>query len=129
MGWRPLPSDEHRPPVHVGTSVERVLRHLGAPTSDALETVFGRWATLVGPKIAAHAAPIGVATGRLTVRADDPAWANQLRWLEQELLDRLASALGPGVVTAIDVRVGPADAGRPGYQRPARRRSGPARGR
>src|SRR5687767_10493668 len=109
MGWRPLPGDDHRPPVHVGMSVERVLRHLGAPTVDALETVFGQWATLVGARVAEHAEPVAVANGRLTVRAEDPAWASQLKWLERDLVDRLALALGPGVVTSIEVRVGAED--------------------
>jgi predicted nucleic acid-binding Zn ribbon protein len=111
MSWRPLPGDGP-PPIAVGSVVERVLRHLGAPTPDALETVFGRWASLVGDQIAARAEPVGLTAGILTVRAEDPAWANQLRWLERDLLARLDEVLGQGVVTAIEVRVGPA--GRPG---------------
>jgi predicted nucleic acid-binding Zn ribbon protein len=109
MGWRPLPGDDHRPPVHVANSMERVLRHLGAPSVDALETVFGQWATLVGERVAEHADPVAIENGRLTVRAEDPAWANQLRWLERDLVTRLGDALGPGVVTSIDVRVGAAN--------------------
>jgi predicted nucleic acid-binding Zn ribbon protein len=120
MGWRPLPGDDHRPPVHVSSTVERVLRHLGAPTAGALETVFGQWPALVGERVAAHAEPVAVADGRLTVRAEDPAWASQLRWLEGDLVRRLGAALGPGVVTSIDVRVGP-------EQRVARLRPGPGR--
>ena len=120
MGWRPLPGDNGRAPVHVGASVERVLRHLGAPAPDALATVFGEWPRLVGDKVASHAQPIAVAEGRLVVRVEDPAWASQLRWLERELLERLADALGAGVVTAIEVRVG-------AETRVARTRSGRSR--
>jgi predicted nucleic acid-binding Zn ribbon protein len=120
MGWRPLPGDDRRPPVHVSNTVERVLRHLGAPSASALETVFGQWEALVGERVAAHAEPVAVADGRLTVRAEDPAWASQLRWLERDLVHRLSAALGPGVVTAIDVRVGT-------EQRVARLRSGRVR--
>jgi predicted nucleic acid-binding Zn ribbon protein len=106
MGWRPLPGEDGRPPIHVGTSVERVLRHLGAPAPDALATVFGEWPRLVGPRVAEHAEPVSVADGRLVVRVLDPAWASQLRWLERELVERLADSLGAGVVTSIEVRVG-----------------------
>jgi predicted nucleic acid-binding Zn ribbon protein len=108
MGWRPLPRDEGPAPVPVGSAVERVLRHLGAPKADTLGRVFGEWATLVGAKIAAHAEPVAIADGRLVVRAQDPAWANQLRWLERDLLARLDVTLGVGVVTSVDVRVGAA---------------------
>jgi predicted nucleic acid-binding Zn ribbon protein len=106
MGWRPLPGDEGRAPVPVGAAVERVLRHLGAPPPDALATVFGQWPQLVGARVAEHAEPVAVRDGTLVVRAQDPAWANQLRWLERELVERLGDALGGGVVTAIEVRVG-----------------------
>ena len=108
MGWRPLPADDHRPPVHVASSMERVLRHLGAPSVDALETVFGQWPALVGERVAEHAEPVAVENGRLIVRAEDPAWASQLRWLERDLVARVSDALGAGVVTSIEVRVGPA---------------------
>jgi predicted nucleic acid-binding Zn ribbon protein len=122
MGWRPLPGDNDPGPVHVGTSVERVLRHLGAPKVDALGAVFGDWERLVGPRVAEHAAPVALSGGRLVVRADDPAWASQLRWLEQDLLARLDAALGPQTVTSIEVRVGPADDRPRGRAGRARRR-------
>jgi predicted nucleic acid-binding Zn ribbon protein len=106
MGWRPLPSDQGPAPVPVGAAVERVLRHLGAPKADTLGQVFGEWEQMVGAQIAAHAEPVEIVAGRLVVRAEDPAWGSQLRWLEQDLVARLNDSLGPGVVTSIEVRVG-----------------------
>jgi predicted nucleic acid-binding Zn ribbon protein len=108
MGWRPLPRDDRDPPAPVGDVVEHLLRHLGAPAPDALDLVFGRWESLVGARIAAQAEPVAISAGTLAVRAADPAWGNQLRWLERDLLARLDEVLGVGVVTAIEVRVGPA---------------------
>jgi predicted nucleic acid-binding Zn ribbon protein len=122
MGWRPLPGDEGRAPVPVAAAVEHVLRHLGAPPPDALATVFGAWPRLVGPRIAEHAEPVAVRDGTLVVRAQDPAWASQLRWLERELVERLADALGGGVVTAIEVRVGDERRGARGRSGRVRRR-------
>jgi predicted nucleic acid-binding Zn ribbon protein len=122
MGWRPLPGDEGRAPVPVGSAVEHVLRHLGAPPRDALATIFGQWDRLVGAQVAEHAEPVSVRDGTLVVRAQDPAWASQLRWLERELVERLADALGAGVVTAIEVRVGDERRGARGRVGRARRR-------
>ena len=126
MGWRPLPGDDHAPPAKVGEVVGRVLRHMGAPSASSLETVFGRWPALVGERIAAHAEPVAIRSGTLTVRVSDAAWGNQLRWLERDLVQQLEGALGPDAVRAIEVRIGP----EPGRSRPERGvRPGPRSGR
>ena len=49
----------------------------------------------------------------LVVAVADPAWATQLRFLEQELLARIAAATGSDEVTAIEVRVRRPRVGRP----------------
>jgi len=41
------------------------------------------------------------------VAVDQPGWAAQIGWLSDDLLRRLAEALGPGVVTELTVRVRP----------------------
>lgn len=118
MGWRPLPGREPDRLVRAGDGVDQVLRHLGAPSRGALNALFTRWSELVGPRVAEHAELVGIADGRLTVRVDDPAWASQIRWLEQELVTRAAAIVGPDVVSGIDVRVGGAEPrGRPSSRR------------
>jgi len=44
---------------------------------------------------------------RLVVDVDQPGWATQLRYLETDLLARLAAVAGPGAVRSIEVRVRP----------------------
>jgi predicted nucleic acid-binding Zn ribbon protein len=66
--------------------------------------VFARWEDAVGPQVAAHARPVKLAEGRLLVEVDEPGWATQLRFLEVDLLARIAACAGPGV-DAIDLRV------------------------
>jgi predicted nucleic acid-binding Zn ribbon protein len=41
----------------------------------------------------------------LVVVVDQPGWATQLRFLEADLLRRLAEMVGPGVVETIEVKV------------------------
>jgi predicted nucleic acid-binding Zn ribbon protein len=55
--------------------------------------------------MAAHASPVSVERGRLTVSVDDPTWASQLRWSESDVLRRLGELCGPDVVTSIATRV------------------------
>jgi predicted nucleic acid-binding Zn ribbon protein len=111
MGWQPLRGDDDDPPAPVGQALDRVLRHLGGPTSRTVRSVFDDWSEVVGEHLAAHAVPVSLRRGRLVVAVPDSAWATQLRFLESQLLERLADAFGPDEVTAIQVRVRPVTRG------------------
>lgn len=88
-------------PLSVG--LDRVVRSLRGTGAQATHTLFGRWQQVVGEGIAAHAKPVKLEHGRLLVYVDEPGWATQLRYLEGDLVERLAAA---GVeVAAIDLRV------------------------
>ena len=97
--WKPLPGDVPEP-RRVGESLDRVAASLGLDSS-----LVTRWAELVGASVAEHTRPRALRDGTLLVAVDDPAWATQLRWLEADLLARLADVLGPARVTRIEVRV------------------------
>jgi predicted nucleic acid-binding Zn ribbon protein len=86
-------------------SVDAVVRSLRGPGARVTAGVFGEWDALVGDTLAAHVRPVVLDDGRLLLEVDEPGWATQLRFLEADLLGRLAAAVGPGMVRAIDVRV------------------------
>ena len=48
-----------------------------------------------------------VRDGVCTVTVDAPVWATQLRYLEQGVIERAATVLGPGVVASVKVVVMP----------------------
>jgi predicted nucleic acid-binding Zn ribbon protein len=104
--WRPLPGDDP-PPAKLAAPLDRLMRNLGGPGAGTVRSVFDAWTELVGPSVAAHVEPLSLRKGRLVVSVEDPAWATQLRFLEAQLLTRLAETFGPDEVTAIDVRVRP----------------------
>jgi predicted nucleic acid-binding Zn ribbon protein len=79
----------------------------------ATASLFGRWAQIVGPELAAHTSPERLADGELVVCADSTAWATQLRLLAGELVRRLNAELGDGTIRRVNVR-GP---GAPSRQR------------
>jgi len=56
--------------------------------------------------IAAHATPTSLNDGMLTVSAESTAWATQLRMVQAQLLAKIATAVGDGVVTSLKI-VGP----------------------
>jgi len=69
----------------------------------AVAAVFGRWAEVVGPDLAAHTRPEAFQDGELVVAADSAAWATQVRLLAPQLLRRLGAELGAGTVRRVRV--------------------------
>ena len=100
MTWRPL--DEDRGPRRIGEGLERIV-----PGGKVFGTLLERWTELVGDNLASHIRPAAIDAKTLVIAVEDPAWASQLRWLETDILGRLAEALGDGVVTDIRVVVKP----------------------
>ena len=98
---------KHDPPEpkSLKSSLDRVARSLGGPDAGSLSGVFGHWADIVGPQLAAHARPVSLSKGVLVVAVTEPAWATQLTYLESELVGRFREALGDGVVDRVEVRL------------------------
>ena len=106
MPVRPLPGDAPEP-RRVGESLDAVMRGLGAPEASGVHLVFDRWSEVVGEALAARTRPIRIDGGRLVLAVDEPVIATHVRFLPGELLAKLEAHLGPGRVTALDLRVGP----------------------
>lgn len=107
MPWSPLPDADGPPPVPVGETVDRVLRSLGAPPTTVLTTLFDDWGGIVGEAIASASRPLSLDDGCLVLGVRDGGWATQLRWMERDLLAKVAARLGDGAVRSIEVRVRP----------------------
>lgn len=105
MPWQPLPSSSDGDPRPLGETIDRLVRAMGAPSADVTRSIFADWLEIVGAQVAAHARPHALRERTLVVAVSDPAWATQLRFLEVELLGRIAAATGSDEVTAIEVRV------------------------
>lgn len=108
MTWRPLPEEPaSRPPRPVRASLDRLAVSLGVASPAVLGPVFARWEQLVGPEVAAHARPLSLRGGVLTVVTDHPAWATSLRLLAGDVLARVAEAGGSDEVRELTVLVRP----------------------
>jgi predicted nucleic acid-binding Zn ribbon protein len=97
----------------IGDSLNSVVRSLRNDSSDAVAPghtglqmggVFGRWAEAVGDAVAAHVKPVKLDGTKLIVEVDDPAWATQLRFLEESMKRRLLEVAGATIET-IEARV------------------------
>jgi predicted nucleic acid-binding Zn ribbon protein len=101
--WTALPGAT--PPAPVGDTLDRVLKRLGAPTSAGISVVFDRWCDVVGESMAARTRPLTIDRQTLVVACDDPALATHVRFLEPQLVARLAELAGERQVTRVEVRV------------------------
>ena len=94
-------------PEPLNTAIGALIDSHGWREPAAAGSVFGRWAEIVGPELAAHTRPDSLSGRELTVTADSTAWATQVRRLAAQLVRRLNAELGDGSVERVKVR-GPA---------------------
>jgi len=91
-------------PVPISKSLDSIMKSLRGTDRIQIGGVFGRWDDAVGPTVAAHVRPVRLDHGVLTVEADDPAWATQVKFLAGTITTRLAEVAGVSV-ERVDVRV------------------------
>lgn len=90
-----------RDPRGLGDVLEAMAAARGWQSPIARAEVLASWADIVGAEIAAHAEPVGIEDGVLTVRCDSTAWAQQLRLMQATVLEQLTARFpAAGVETA-----------------------------
>ena len=91
-------------PVPISRSLDSIMKSLRGTDRIQIGGVFGRWDDAVGPTVAAHVRPVRLDQGVLTVEADEPAWATQVKFLSSTITARLAEVAGVDI-ERIEVRV------------------------
>jgi len=99
----------------IGQPLERLLKRLGVA-----ETMHGwraveLWPEVAGERVADHARAVGFRDGVLVVEVDNPAWMNELTYLQRRFAAELNKRLGEDIVREVRLR-------------PARTSSTPVRG-
>ncbi len=92
-------------PVPISRSLDSIMKSLRGTDRIQIGGVFGRWEDAVGTTVAAHVRPVRLDDGVLTVEADEPAWATQVKFLSGTITSRLAEVAGVHI-ERIEVRVG-----------------------
>ena len=87
---------DDRDPQPLGSTIGRLMSEHGWETPVAVGGVVHNWAEVVGERIAEHCVPVSFAEGVLTVQADSPAWAVELRHLSVALLAKLNESVPSG---------------------------------
>jgi len=64
------------------------------------------WMSALGRRLAGRTHPVGLVRGRLVVEVEDDIWQRQLFTLREQILAKIEEVAGPGLVTALEFRVG-----------------------
>jgi predicted nucleic acid-binding Zn ribbon protein len=99
-------------PARITDALDAIRREYRLPEPSELDAVTAHWPALVGDALAKHSRPQSLRSGVLVVVADAAAWAGQLRYLDQVLVERIGAELP--AVTVHEVRVAVARAGASG---------------
>lgn len=90
-----------REPRGMGDVLATVTSARGWESPIARAELLASWPEIVGTDTAAHAVPIGIEDGVLTVQCDSTAWAQQLRLMGSTVLASIAGRFpAAGVETA-----------------------------
>ena len=85
------PFTKGRDPKGFADVLADVTREAGWDGRLSQEEVILRWADVAGADTAAHATPISLEDGVLTVQCDSTAWAKQLQFMRAQLLTRITT--------------------------------------
>ncbi len=97
------PGPDVRDPQPLGKLTGRIADDRGWKPKIGEGTVFSSWQTIVGDDNAAHCKPVSISDGILQVQAESTAWATQLRYVQAQILAKIAAAVGDGVVTSLRI--------------------------
>lgn len=94
----------NKEPVHLRSVLEQLLKDFGTPDITVVTSIIDQWEEIVGSDLATKISAVAISGSELIVRVDDPAWASQISWLENQLLDKITRLIGEEKITSIRVR-------------------------
>lgn len=94
-------------PETLGSTLERFLKHMGAPPARTLTNLEGCWHEIVGPALAERTRPIEVIDGVLVIGCDDANWGSQIGWMDAQIKERFAATFEGAEIRRIQLKMGP----------------------
>ena len=92
-------------PLELGAILEEMVVDPKLAAGMLLGSLARRWAEVVGERLSAECAPVGIDGRMLVIRASSAAWATQIRFLAREVARGSNAILGKGAVDAVRVVV------------------------
>lgn len=93
-------------PLGIRRELMKIVRRLGVEHPDETALLFSQWEELVGPMVSGRCEPVSLKDGVLTVKAQLPVWAAELRYLSPELIRRANEQLGKPLIREVKITSG-----------------------
>ena len=106
-GFRKPSKDRSADPVSIGELMDGLLAQRPLATGARVGRLVNDWSAVVGDRLGAESAPIGLENGVLTIVARSSAWGTQLEFLSKEILAKVNTELGSEVVKRVRITVAP----------------------
>ena len=87
-----------RDPQPLGEEISKLAIARGWQPTIQVGDVVNRWEQIVGPVNAAHCKVVSFDEGKLVIQADSYSWAQQLKKLSTQLVQRIVQEIGDGQV-------------------------------
>ncbi len=99
-------------PTDIITTLEQSLKSVRKGRVFRRMRVFIEWPKIVGEANAKNTRPVSLRYGVLMIKSDNPAWTDRLKYMEEELIAKIAECIGAGHVREIRFVTGQLDTGR-----------------
>ena len=101
-------TEPHNPrshaPVPAGALVDQMIERRQWRARLDGSQIHRVWAAVAGDAVGEHVRPVRLHGGLLVLEADSGPWATQVRYLQQDLIDRANEELGSPLVERIQIR-------------------------
>jgi hypothetical protein len=89
------------------SALTAVMRDLAGTRPKAHAEIWARWGDVVGAEMYRRSFPAALRGTTLVVGVSSSSWLQELSFLKQRIVDRIAEEFGPGVVTEITLVLDP----------------------
>jgi predicted nucleic acid-binding Zn ribbon protein len=106
-GWRGRKDERTLHATALGEIVDGLLTEKAFARGMPIGHLVADWASVVGPRLAAESAPVSLEGGVLVVAATTGPWGAQVRFLSDQIRERVNASLGRDVVRTVRIVVRP----------------------
>ena len=92
--------------IHIGEVLRETLLTIRREKGGRLDRIGACWPAVVGDLVGAHTVPEALKGSLLLVRVDAAPWAQEMRFMKADIIDRLNAALGEAWILDIKFKVG-----------------------
>lgn len=82
--------------VPLKSTLGKILRNHNIKDLEEVK-IFSAWNDIAGARMAAHTRPTNISNRILYIEVDDPLWLSQLKYMKQEIVDKINTKIKTGL--------------------------------